>query len=72
MSAFILSVLAYADDITLFSVDPAKLQLLLNIYHSWSITNGMLFGIGKCFVVVLNSRSKKPDVLPVFNFGGTT
>ena len=72
MSAFILSVLAYADDITLFAVDPAKLQFLLNICHSWSITNGMLFGIDKCFVVVFNSRSKKPDVLPVFNFGGTT
>ena len=71
MDVFILSVLAYADDITLFSVDAAKLQLLLNLCYSWSITNGMSFGIDNCFAVVFNSRSKKPDALPSFHFGGT-
>ena len=63
MGRFALSVLAYADDVTLLSIDQGNLQRLLDICCSWSIKNGMTFGFDKCFAVVFNSRSKKLDDL---------
>ena len=71
MGRFVLSVLAYADDVTLLSIDQGNLQRLLDICCSWSINNGMTFGFDKCFAVVFNSRSKKLADLPTFRFCGT-
>ena len=31
----------------------------------------MTFGLDKCYAVVFNSRTKKPEALPTFLFGGT-
>ena len=39
MGDFILSVLAYADDVTLLSLDTKNLQQLLDICNSWAIAN---------------------------------
>ena len=71
MGDFILSVLAYADDVTLLSLDTKNLQQLLDICNSWAIANGMIFGLDKCFAVVFNSRTKKTEALPTFYLGGT-
>ena len=69
MGDFILSVLAYADDVTLLSLDTKNLQQLLDICNSWAIANGMIFGLDKCFAVVFNSRTKKTEALSTFYFG---
>ena len=69
MRKFVLSVLAYADDVTLISLEINKLQRLLDICYSWANENGMSFGLDKCFAVVFNSRTKKPEALPSFIFG---
>ena len=69
MKIFVLSVLAYADDITLLSLETNKLQGLLDICYSWAKKNGMSFGLDKCFAVVFNSRTKKAKALPTFIFG---
>ena len=71
MGDFILSVLAYADDVTLLSLDTKNLQQLLDICNTWAIANGMIFGLDKCFAVVFNSRTKRPEALPTFYLGGT-
>ena len=71
MGEFVLSVIAYADDITLLSLDTNKMQCLLNICYSWATDNGMTFGLDKCFAVVFNSRTKKQEALPSFIFGGS-
>ena len=68
---FILSVIAYADDVTLLSLKASKLQRLLNICNSWAKRNGMTFCLDKCYAIVFNSRTKKPEALPTFLFGGT-
>ena len=72
MRHFTLSVIAFADDITLLSTDQGNLQRLLDICYSWALKNCMTFGLDKCFVVVFNSRTKKPANLPAFRFGGTS
>ena len=59
MGGFILSVIAYADDVTLLSLKPSNLQRLLNICNSWAKRNGMTFGLEKCYAIVFNSRTKK-------------
>ena len=59
MKEFLLSVIAYADDITLLSLKTNKLQRLLDICYSWATANGMTFGLDKCFAVVFKSRTKK-------------
>ena len=71
MGEFILSVIAYADDVTTLSPDPNNLQRLLDICNSWANENGMTFGLDKCFAVVFNSRTKKQEALPPFTFGGS-
>ena len=43
MGGFVLSVIAYADDVTLLSLKPSNLQRLLNICNSWAKRNGMTF-----------------------------
>ena len=68
---FILSVLAYADDITLLALKVNKLQGLLDICHKWTVKNGMTFGLSKCFGVVFNSRSKKSRDLPTLCLGNS-
>ena len=64
MLDFVISVLAYADDITLLSLSADNLQCLLNICESWRKSNEMTFGLDKCFILVFNSRSKKLEHLP--------
>ena len=64
MLDFVISVLAYADDITLLSLSVDNLQCLLNICESWRKSNEMTFGLDKCFILVFNSRSKKLEHLP--------
>ena len=71
MGLFILSVIAYADDVTLLSNSQNNLQQLLDFCSCWAIKNGMSFGFDKCFAVVFNSRTKKPADLPTFRFCGT-
>ena len=71
MGDFILSVLAYADDVTLLSLKANDLQRLLDICNLWAQRNGMTFGLEKCYAVVLNSRTRKPDDLPTFSLAGT-
>ena len=51
----ILSVIAYADDVTLLSLKVKKLQRLLDICNNWAINNDMNFSLHKCFVAVFNS-----------------
>ena len=72
IAGFVLSVLAYADDITLLSLRTDKLQDLLDICASWATENGMTFSIDKSFAVVFNSKSKKINELPLFSLGETT
>ena len=69
LADFVLTVLAYADDITLLSLQAARLQHLLDICNNWSKKNGMTFSLDKSFVVAFNSRSKKPSGLPIFYLG---
>ena len=71
IGGFILSVIAYADDVTLLSLKASNLQRLLNICNFWAKRNGMTFALDKCYAVVFNSRTKKPEALPTFLFGGT-
>ena len=71
MSDFIVSILAYADDVTLLSLKVSDLQRLLDICNLWAQRNGMTFALGKCYAVVFNSRTKKPEDLPTFSLGGT-
>ena len=66
---FVLSVLAYADDITLLSLSTKKLQKLLDICAAWAMKNEMSFSLKKCLVVVYNSKSKKVSDLPVLRLG---
>ena len=61
---FILSVIAYADDVTVLSLKVNQLQCLLEICEKWASRNCMKFSRDKCFVVVFNSISRKPDRLP--------
>ena len=70
MKSFFLSVLAFADDVTLIALKTEKFQRLLNICDSWAKRNGMIFGLDKCFVLVFNSKSKKPEDLPSFYLKG--
>ena len=49
-----LNSLGYADDLALFSEDPAGLQKLIEICESWSIENGLEFAPSKCKVVVFH------------------
>ena len=69
MGEFILSVLAYADDVTVLSLTDANLQQLLNICSAWASKNGMIFGLDKCFAVVFNSGTKNSATLPTFCLG---
>ena len=69
LNKFIMSVLAYADDITLMSLKVDKLQSLLDICFTWAENNGMEFSLDKCFAVVFNSRSTKPEDLPLLKLG---
>ena len=70
MLDFVLSVLAFADDVTLLSLAKKNLQEHFNICGRWAKRNGMLFGLDKCFVLVFNSKSKKPQELPSFYLPG--
>ena len=67
-----LSELAYADDVTLLAMKVNKLQRLLDICDNWANKNGMDYSLGKCFVVVFNSRSKKSTDLPKLLLGSLT
>ena len=69
MGEFILSVLAFADDVTVLSLSDTNLQHLLNICSAWASTNRKTFGLDKCFAVVLNSRTKNSATLPTFLLG---
>ena len=69
MGEFILSVLAFADDVTVLSLSDTNLQHLLNICSAWASTNRMTFGLDKCFAVVFNSKTKNSATLPTFLLG---
>ena len=55
-----ISNLCFADDISLITNTPEKLQILITACGRWSIKNGMRFKIDKCKVMTLNIR--KPTV----------
>ena len=65
----VLPTIAYADDITLITPIVSELDKLLDVCNTWAVNNGMEFSISKCFVVVFNSISKKPNDLPIFTLG---
>ena len=66
MLGFSLSVLAFADDVTLLSLAKKNLQALLQICGCWAKRNGMLLGLDKRFILIFNSKSKKSEELPSF------
>ena len=55
----IISVLAYADDLTLLCHNAPGLRKLLLISQAWANRNSMSFGVDKCYVVIFNSLSKQ-------------
>ena len=54
-----LDTLAYADDLTLIASDgnadmaTLKLQSLLNVAHSWSLSNRLCLNAAKCMFIIL-------------------
>ena len=55
----IISVLAYADDLTLLCHNATGLRKLLLISQAWANRNSMSFGVDKYYVVIFNSLSKQ-------------
>ena len=61
--------LAYADDVKLYSKDPAKIQLALNCVQNWCLTWQLSLSVGKCSILKLGPGPEIPltigaEVLP--------
>lgn len=65
LAAADVSVYAYADDIKLYSDDPAKLQTALSIVQSWCQDWQLCLSVNKCTVLLLGSSHETP--LYLFN-----